>query len=147
LVASDVWQVCSMGGDGGGRASLICRGAVTRCWVSVPGDYFVHTKCRGRFSSHVAAPDASLVVVCGGLRPRPAWRSSLADLSHGLSAAEVAGGRGGVGGGWRLLRMTSVLRRPLVWIWALPVDVGVPIVLVKVSPLPVSLVVGWLRGA
>jgi hypothetical protein len=85
---------------------------------------------------HVAAPDASLAVVCGGWRPRSAWRSSLADLSRGLRAEEVAGGRGGVGGGWRLPRMTSVLRRPLVWIWALPADVSVPVVLGKVSPLP-----------
>jgi hypothetical protein len=83
----------------------------------------------------VAAPDTSLAVVCGGWQPRPAWRSSLADLSRGLSATEVAGGRGGVGGGWRLLRMTFVLRLPLVWIWALPVGVGVPVVLGKVSPL------------
>jgi hypothetical protein len=109
---------------------------VASCWVSFPGDYFVRTKCWGRFSLHVVAPDASLAVVCGSWRPRSAWRSSLADLSRGLSAAEVAGGRGGVGGGGRLLRMTSVLRRPLVWIWALPVDVGVPVVLGKVSPLP-----------
>jgi hypothetical protein len=98
---------------------------VARCCVSVPGDYSVRTKCRGWFSSHVAALDASLAVVCGGSRPRSAWHSSLADLSRGLSAAEVPGGRGGVGGGWRLQWMTSVLRRPLVWIWALPVDVDV----------------------
>jgi hypothetical protein len=110
--------------------------AVALCWVSVPSDYFVRTKCWGRFSSHVDAPDTSLAVVCGDWQPRPAWRSSLADLSRGLSAAEVTGGRGGVGGGWRLLWMTSVLRRPLVWIWALSVDVGVPVVLGKVSPLP-----------
>jgi hypothetical protein len=108
---------------------------VARCWVSVPGDHSVRTKCQGGFSSHVTAPDASLVVVYGSSRPRSAWRSSLADLSHGLSAAEVVGGRGGVGGGWRLLQMTSVLRRPWVCIWALPVDVGVPVVIGKVPPL------------
>jgi hypothetical protein len=108
---------------------------VARCWVSVPGYHSVRTKCRGGFSSHVTAPDASLAVVCGSWRPRSAWRSSLADLSRDLSASEVVGGRGGVGGGWRLLRMTSVLRRAWVWIQALPVDVGVPIVLGKVSPL------------
>jgi hypothetical protein len=89
----------------------------------------------------------SLAVVFGGWRPRPAWRSSFADLSRGLSAAEVAGGRGGVGGGWRLLRMTSVLRRPLVWIWALLVDVGVPCCVGQGVTTSVSLVVGWLRGA
>jgi hypothetical protein len=108
---------------------------VARCWVCVPGDHSVRTKCRGGFSSHVTAPDASLAVVCGSWRSQSARRSSLADLSRGLSAAEVVGGRGGVGGGWRLLWMTSVLRRPWVWIWALPVDVGVPVVLGKVSPL------------
>jgi hypothetical protein len=72
---------------------------MARCWVSVPSDYFVRTKCQGRFSSHVVAPDTSLAVVCGGWRPQPTWRSSLADLSRGLSAAEVAGGQSGVGGG------------------------------------------------
>jgi hypothetical protein len=128
-----------MGGDGGRRASQICRGGGGSLLGVGPVDYFVRTKCRGRFSSHVAVPDMSLAVVFGGWRPRLASRSSLADLSHGLSAAEVAGGRGGVGGGWRLLRMTSVLRRPLVWIWAILVGQGVT--------TSVSLVVGWLRGA
>jgi hypothetical protein len=31
--------------------------------------------------------------------------------------------RGG-GGGWRLLRAASILQRPLVKVWALPVGVG-----------------------
>jgi hypothetical protein len=56
-----------------------------------------------------------------------------------------AGWRGGVSGGWRLLRATSILRRPLLWIWALPVDVGDPVSWQGVAT-PVSLVVGGLRG-
>jgi hypothetical protein len=106
---------------------LISTGvAVACCWASVLGDYLVWTKCWGRIWLPVVEPDASLAVAYGGWRPRTAWRSCV-DLSRGLSAAEVRQWVGSVDGGWRLLRATSVLRCPLVWIWVLPVDVGVPV--------------------
>jgi hypothetical protein len=126
VVASGALRVCSLSGDGGGRASRIYRG-----WrwlvvgVSVSGDDLVRTKCWGRFWLPMVEPDASLAVAYGGWRPRPAWRSS-ADLVSWPKCSGFAGGRGSVGGGWRLLRVTSVLQCPL-WIWALPVDVDVPV--------------------
>jgi hypothetical protein len=66
-VASGAWRVCSMSGDGGGRASRIYRGWL---WLvvgaSVSGDDLVRTKCWGRFWLPVVEPDASLEVAYGG---------------------------------------------------------------------------------
>jgi hypothetical protein len=67
MVTSGAWRVCSMSGDGGGRASWIYRG-----WrwlvvgASVSGDYLSRTKCWGKIWLPVVEPDASLAVACGG---------------------------------------------------------------------------------
>jgi hypothetical protein len=117
-----------MSGDGGGRASQIYRGwrwlvvgrrsrVSTLFGLSAGKDLVARGRARCEHGSCLwrLPTSAGLALMCGPV----SWPK--------CCGGSPVGGGGSVGGGLRLLRVTSVLRCPLAWIWALPVDVGVPV--------------------
>jgi hypothetical protein len=90
MVASGTWRANSMSGEGGGRAPQIYGWGRWICWwVPVLGIYLVGTKFRGSVWSTVATPRCEFGGDLWWLAPSASLILLCADLSRGLSGAEV----------------------------------------------------------